>query len=313
MPKLGCSTRVVVLVAAIMGVLLIIGLISGSLGTSLAGREVIPFLSMPKPEPKLEPEAVFTVAGWPITNTIIAAWFTIVVLVGVAYAGTRKMKVVPGRMQAAVEFGVQTLLNFVEGFAGTTNGRKFFPVVATIFFFVMFNAYFGLLPFFGEAIYLLDGHAPLFRAANTDLMVPAALGLTSVFFIEYWGVRAVGFGKYMKQFFNFGGLIRGFGKLFRGNFKGAFNDIFMGGINVFVGLLELLSHFVRIMSFTLRLFGNMTAGEFLLVLGSFLVSLVVTDVVYGLELLVGFVQALVFAGLTLAFAMVAVSTHDEGH
>lgn len=313
MPKLGCSTRVMVLVAAVLGVLLIIGLISGSLGTSLAGREIIPFLSVPKPEPKLEPEVVFTLAGWPITNTIIAAWFTIVVLVGIAYAGTRKMKVVPGRMQALVEFGVQTLLNFVEGFAGTLNGRKFFPVVATIFFYVMFNAYFGLLPFFGEAIHL-EHHEPLFRAANTDLMVPAALALTAVFFVEYWGIRAVGFGSYMKTFFNFGALIRGFGQVFRGNLKGGFNGIFMGAINAFVGILELLSHFVRLMSFTLRLFGNMTAGEFLLVLSTFLVSLVVVDVVYGLELLVGFVQALVFAGLTLAFAMVAVSAHDhEGH
>lgn len=313
MSKLGCSTRIIVLVAAVMGVLLIIGLISGSLGTSLAGRELIPFLSQPTPEPKLEPEVIFSIAGWPITNSIIAAWFTIVVLVGVAFVGTRKMSVVPGRFQSAVEFAVQSLLNFVEGFAGSVNGRKFFPVVGTIFFFVMFNAYFGLLPFFGEAIEV-NGHTPLFRPANTDLMMPAALALTAVFFIEYWGIRAAGFGPYMKQFFNVGGIFKGFGQLFRGNLKGGFNGIFMGGINLFVGLLELLSHFVRILSFTLRLFGNMTAGEILIVLGSFLVSLVVTDFVYGLELLVGFVQALVFAGLTLAFAMVAVSVHDhEGH
>jgi len=87
--------------------------------------------------------------------------------------------------------------------------------------------------------------------------------------------------------------------------------IFMGAIDTFVGVLEIFSHGTRLLSFTFRLFGNMTAGEIVLTMSTFLASFVVSIVFYGLELLVGFVQALIFAGLTLAFIHVAVTPHEE--
>jgi F-type H+-transporting ATPase subunit a len=86
-----------------------------------------------------------------------------------------------------------------------------------------------------------------------------------------------------------------------------------GVINAFVGILELFSHFVRIISFTFRLFGNMTAGEILLLIAAFLIPWVMPVPFYGLEILIGFVQALIFAGLTLVFATVAVAPHGEEH
>ena len=85
----------------------------------------------------------------------------------------------------------------------------------------------------------------------------------------------------------------------------------LGIIDLFVGVLELLSEFIRIVSFTFRLFGNMTAGEILLLVSGFLVSFVFTIPFYGLELLVGFIQALIFAGLTLVFISVAVTPHEH--
>ncbi|TET26150.1 MAG: F0F1 ATP synthase subunit A, partial [Dehalococcoidia bacterium] len=85
--------------------------------------------------------------------------------------------------------------------------------------------------------------------------------------------------------------------------------LFSGAIDIFVGLLELLSELVRIISFTFRLFGNMTAGEILLLIVAFLVPWVLALPFYGLELLVGFVQALIFGGLTLVFATIAVTPH----
>jgi F-type H+-transporting ATPase subunit a len=91
-------------------------------------------------------------------------------------------------------------------------------------------------------------------------------------------------------------------------------DIFSGAIDIFVGLLELLSMFIRIISFTFRLFGNMTAGEILLLIAAFLVPWVLALPFYGLELLVGFVQALIFSGLTLVFVTMAVTPHEgESH
>ena len=89
--------------------------------------------------------------------------------------------------------------------------------------------------------------------------------------------------------------------------------IFMGFINFFIGVIELLSQFIRIVSFTFRLFGNMTAGEILLLVATFLVPYLFADIFYGLELIFSFVQALIFGGLTLIFLTVAVSTHVEEH
>ena len=93
--------------------------------------------------------------------------------------------------------------------------------------------------------------------------------------------------------------------------KAGLSSLFTGAINIFIGILELLSQFIRIVSFTFRLFGNMTAGEILLLVALFLVPWLLALPFYGLELLVGFIQALIFAGLTLIFLTVAVTAHHE--
>ena len=139
-------------------------------------------------------------------------------------------------------------------------------------------------------------NATLVRPAGTDLNMPLALALIAFFFVEILGIRAHGLG-YFGEFFRFGNLLRG--------------KILTGLIDVFVGLLEGISHLVRVVSFTFRLFGNMTAGEILLLVSSFLVSFVFSIPFYGLELLVGLIQAIIFAGLTVVFAAIAVATHEE--
>ena len=91
---------------------------------------------------------------FPITNTLIASWITIVVATLFAFAATRKMKIIPGRLQALVEMAMEGLINFIESVAGHKNGRRFFPMIATIFIFVMFNAYLALLPVYGPGIHV---------------------------------------------------------------------------------------------------------------------------------------------------------------
>ena len=125
--------------------------------------------------------------------------------------------------------------------------------------------------------------------------MPLALALISFVFVEYWGFRAHGLG-YLKKFF-------ALGNLFRLRFTGL--------IDAFVGFLELVSELVRVFSFTFRLFGNMTAGEILVVMITFLVPFVATQFVFGLELLVGLIQAVIFAGLTLVFLSVAVRREEH--
>jgi F-type H+-transporting ATPase subunit a len=222
------------------------------------------------------------------------------------------MTLIPGRRQALAESIVEGLLNFVESIAGKKQARMLFSGVATIFIYVISNAYLALFPFFGT-IGLHHEHEflAIFRAANTDVNVPLSIALMSFFFVESWGMRAVGASHYISGFINVRQLVQGLKEIFTGKIKtGPMNFIF-GFINLFVGVLEIFSHLTRMLSFTFRLFGNMTAGEILILVSSFLIPLVFSIPFYGLELLIGMIQALIFSGLTLVFGTIAVTPHEE--
>ena len=220
------------------------------------------------------------------------------------------MKLIPGRLQAAFEFLLGWLYDLCCSVAGEKNGRKFFPVVATIFLFVGFNAWLALLPGFGSITVLAaEGEVHLLRPANTDINMPLALALVSFVFVEFFGLRTLGI-RYLSKFFNVKELRQGMRQMFKGRFKAGLSGLFTGAMNVFTGLLEGLSEFIRIISLTFRLFGNMTAGEILLLVAAFLVPYLFAIPFYGLELLIGFIQAIIFSGLTLIFLTLAVTPHE---
>ena len=316
MPKRGFwgfSSPVVVGVLFVVLVLFLVSLLSGALGSSLFGDLGLPsWLSVPQPHPELPAGVVFHLLGFPITNSIIAAWLSIIVLVGISYAVTRRLKLIPTRVQSMLESALGWLLNFCQDVAGKENGRRFFPVVATIFLFVITNAWLSLIPGFGSILITnAEGEVvELFRGANTDINLPLALALISFIFVEYWGIRSFGGLRYLRKFVNVGQFFRSIGQLVRGRLRAGISGLFTGIVDIFVGILEALSELVRIISFTFRLFGNMTGGEILLLMILFLVPFILAIPFYGLELLIGFVQALIFAGLTLVFATIAVTHHE---
>ena len=318
---LGCSFPVLVGIFVIFLTLTVFSLISGALGSSLFGDLGLPsWLSVPRPDPRLPAEEVFHlfytdflgIGSVGITNSIIAAWLTIIVLVGISYAVTHRIKLIPGRLQCLLESALGWLYDFCQEVAGEKYGRRFFPVVTTIFLFVIMNAWLSLLPGFGSILVTGAEGEPvhLLRAANTDINMPLALALVSFVFVEYFGIRAHGGFGYLSKFINVGQFFRSFGQLFTGKLRAGLSGMFTGVIDIFVGMLEALSELVRIVSFTFRLFGNMTAGEILLLIAIFLVPWVLALPFYGLELLIGFVQALIFGGLTLVFLTVAVASHE---
>jgi len=294
--------------------LFFIGLVFGPLGSSFIGKEPPRILQVPRPHVALPAEPVAHVGSLSITNTLIASWFTILVLVGLSIFLTRKMKLIPDRRQGLGEVIVEGLLSFVESVAGKRHARMLFPGVATIFIYVIFNAYLALLPFFGTIGFRHDHEfVAIFRAANTDLNVPLSIALSSFFFVESWGIRAIGAKHYLGEFFNFRQFLQGLKELFTGKIKTGPMNIVFGFISLFVGVLEVFSHLTRMLSFTFRLFGNMTAGEILILVSSFLIPLVFAIPFYSLELLIGMIQALIFSGLTLVFGTIAVSPHEESH
>lgn len=380
MSQLGCSSRLLIIIVVVVAVLFIVGLAGGAIGRELFGIEPPGFLDVPQLEVHefFRGDILFEVGGFSVSNTLIASWITVIIALAIAFAATRKMKIVPRRLQGLVEVALETLLNFVESVAGRKDGRRFFPVIATIFIFVIFNAYLALTPVFGPSITVteqLEVHAatagtvlsvvdgetkvekdgviltldtgeeivapknglvrsdvkvgdkisandevasieskpPLFRSANTDINMTLALAIMAVFFIEFWALRSRGFRHYINEYVNLGELSRGIKLLFKGKVSAAPMAILTGIINVFMGGIEALSHIIRLVSFAFRLFGNMTAGEILLLSATFLVPWIMAIPFYGLELLIGFIQALIFGGLTLVFASMAVAHGSEEH
>jgi F-type H+-transporting ATPase subunit a len=293
-------------------ILFAIGLLFGTLGSSFMGKEPPGIFKVPKPHIVLPSEPILHVGSFSITNTLIASWFTILVLVVFSILLTRKMKLIPGRRQAMAEAIVEGLLNFVESVAGKKHARMLFPGVATIFIYVISNAYLALLPIFGTiGIHHEHEFLAIFRAANTDVNVPLSIAIMSFIFVESWGMRAVGVFHYLSEFINVRQMVQGLKELLKGKIGQGVMNIVFGFINLFVGVLEIFSHLIRMLSFTFRLFGNMTAGEILILVSCFLIPLVFTIPFYGLELLIGLIQALIFSGLTLVFATIAVSPHEE--
>lgn len=315
MPKrrlLGCSFPVLIGISVVFLVLLVVSFASGPLGAIMfPGVEFPSWLDVPQPEPKLPAEAVFHPFGFPITNTMIAAWITMIFVVGLSYAITRRMKLVPGRLQAAFEFLIGWLYDLCREVAGNTDGRKFFPMIATIFLFVGFNAWLGLLPGFGSiTVHAAEGEVHLLRPASTDINLPLALALISFVFVEVTALRRLGIG-YLRKFFDVREFVSGLRQISKGRLKAGLPQLFTGALNIFTGLLEGFSELIRIVSLTIRLFGNMTAGEVLLLVTAFLVPWVLAVPFYGLELLIGYIQALIFAGLTLIFITFAATPHGE--
>ncbi|MCJ7604741.1 MAG: F0F1 ATP synthase subunit A [Dehalococcoidales bacterium] len=307
---LGCSFPIFILIAIVALGIFVLGFLAGPIGSELIGEmEWLSWMSVEAPQPHLQAPELFHVLGLPITNTLIASWITVIFLVVLSWVVTRRMKIVPGRLQVAFEFMLGWIYSLCESIAGEKNGRKFFPVVCTIFLFVLFNAWLSLIPGFGSIEITVNGnHQELLRGANTDINTPMAVALVSFVFVLYFGLKTIGMG-FVRQYINFGPFFRSIGQVFRGKFN--LMNIFSGAVDIFVGLLELLSMFIRIISFTFRLFGNMTAGEILLLIAAFLIPWVMAVPFYGLELLVGFVQALIFSGLTLVFVTMAVTPHGE--
>ncbi len=268
--------------------LALLGLALGPIGAKLLGFERL----IDAPAVHLAPQKIFAIGGFIVTNTLLSAWLTCIVILLLFGLGTRRMDMVPGRLQGFLEMLIEALYGFIRGMAGERYARRFFPLLATIFVFVAFNAWMALLPIYPTVGFKAEGadHVTthLLRSAGTDINMPLALALIAFVFIEVWGFRVHRFG-YLREFFRFG-----------------------NPVQTFIGLLELISHFIRIISFTFRLFGNMLAGEIVLFMMTFLTFFVTPIIFYGLEILVGGVQALVFMGLTLVFTVLAVAPH-EGH
>lgn len=242
---------------------------------------------------KLSPYIVGEIFGISITATMITTWLTMAILIGVAIFLHSKLKAVPSKLQSVFELiigGVYDYMNSVLENPVLT--RKYFPVVMTIFLFILSLNWIGLLPGVTSIGYygVVDGAPhliPFLYPPATDLNITIAFAIIAFFTIEMAGVVAIGLFKYTGKFINF-----------------------HSPLAFIIGIIELISELARLISFSFRLFGNIFAGKTLLVVVLFFIPYIIPVPLIAFEVFVGFIQAFVFAILTLFFIKLAV---EEPH
>ncbi len=246
----------------------------------------------------LAAEPLFHLGSFPVTNSLLVSWVVLFLLVIIGFAVRRKLSLVPRGIQNVVETIFEALLGLMDS---VTQNRKqsikFFPIVVTLFLFVILSNWMGLLPGMGTIGLMKELHGervlvPFIRAASADLNMTLALAIISVVTVQIFGIATIGLKKYA-------------GKFFVSPLK---EPYFIG---TFVGILELISELSRLLSYSFRLFGNIFAGEILLTVMLFLAPYLVPLPFLMLEIFVGFVQALVFSILTLVFMKMATVEHAE--
>ena len=240
----------------------------------------------------LAPEVLTEIAGIPITNTLVTSFVVMILLIGLSFFIGRNMKLIPGKVQVLFEILFGGVIDYMEE---TLESRQLavrvFPLIMTLFLFIFTANLIEFTPGIGSiGIVSQSGgehtseFIPLFRSVNTDLNVTLALAIISFLAIELTGILVIGFLKYAGKFVNFKSML-GF----------------------LIGIIELFSELARLISFSFRLFGNIFAGEVLILVIMFFVPVVLPVPLMLFELFIGFMQAAIFSLLTLFFVKIAVT------
>ena len=332
------------LILAIGLVVFVVAILGGALGKAFGlGFLGTPLAAIAIPAEPMHPDVPI------ITNTMVATWIAIVVLLIITLLVRSRLAEVPGRFQGLVEVVLEFFLNLAESIAGRERARRFFPLVMTIFLFIVTANWIGILPGFGTIGWIEDTkHVAKHHADDTGyvdkahievqtfsgegpvaFMLPGSLGNDVT--IEEWEENPQD-GKVagiLIPYFRGANTdinmtlaiaiiamvmvhIWGFSALGFGHL-GKYINFKEGPIGFFVGILEGISEIARLISFTFRLFGNIFAGEVLLAAMIFLIPLIGIIPFLGLELFVGMIQAFIFAMLTLVFATAATTAHGGDH
>jgi F-type H+-transporting ATPase subunit a len=241
----------------------------------------------------IAPEKLFNLGPLPVTNSLLVTWIAILLFIIIIVAIRLKRNIVPTGIQNVVEYALEFFYNMVrDAFESEEKATRFFPLVMTIFLFVLFINWLGILPGFGSiGIYHLEGgqmaFTPFLRGSSADLNTTLALALISVFMTQVYSIRYLGVKGFLKRFLKFK------------------NPIYF-----FVGIIEFISEITKIISFSFRLFGNIFAGEVLLIVMLTLTKFLVPVPFIALEIFVGIIQALIFSLLTLFFIKIAITEEE---
>ena len=243
------------------------------------------------PHISIKAEPLFNIAGFHITNSLFSS--IIVTILFLLLALNYSTEVQKERKNGLFYFTHFILLQIYNLFNSVVGSKisVFFPWLGAFFLYILFENWFGLLPGAGSILLRVKeaegfGYAPLLRANTADLNTTLVLGIVAIVLVQYYGIKYVGFTGYIKKYINFS-----------------------GPMAFILGILEIVSEISRIISFSFRLYGNIFAGEVLLVIISFLVPVLASFPFLVMEIFVGLIQALVFSMLTSVFFDLATVKH----
>ena len=237
------------------------------------------------------PEILTTLGPMPITNTLLNTIFVDAILIGGTFAITKKLSHVPNMMQNAIESLLETFYDLTKSVA-QNRVAKIFPYCMTFFLFILLANWSGLLPGVGTIGFFRGVEnerefVPILRSATSDINTTLALALISAIATHILSIRLTGIKDYFSRYFS------------------------LNPINLFVGVLEIVSEITKVVSLSFRLFGNIFAGEVVLVTISGIFAILLPLPFMALEIIVGVVQALVFAMLTMAFMAILTTPHHH--
>ncbi|HNW55628.1 MAG TPA: FoF1 ATP synthase subunit a [bacterium] len=253
------------------------------------------FFRLISEQPSIQPEVIFRPFGWPISVACLLSWLIILILIALVIS-VRQLKLRPGKKQVSLEMFYGLILGLITQLTGSTaKAKKILPLFGSLFIFILLSNYIGYIPGLGSLTW--NGIA-IFRTPTNDFNMTIVLALFVILYIQLASIKQIGFFPHIGKYVQIKGVWQGFRK---GLMAG-----FISLIDFAVGLMDIISEFARVISLSLRLFGNIFAGEVLtaIIISAFAWLLPSTWMAMGL--LSGLVQAVVFTSLSSVYYALAV-------
>ena len=282
------------------------------LTTETAPQTSLPTSSKLTHEPTLYAEPIFQLGGLPVTNSLINSWLVIFIIVIFSLYLKTKIKLIPRGLQNFFEMIFEQMAEIFDSVTGSRQRTlKFFPIVFSFFIFILINNWLGLLPGVGSIGQVVEEHGqkvfvPFFRGGTADLNTTLALASIGVVISHIFSVVTIGIWPYLNKFVNLSAMLEIPKKVWREP-----TVLIVNPIKVFVGLLEIISEIAKLASLSFRLFGNIFAGEVLLASMSAILAFGLPIPFIFLEILVGLIQALIFAMLVLTYLTMMTSAEEH--
>lgn len=259
------------------------------------------FFQVESARPGLQPDIIFWIQNFPISNAFLLTVLIAAIFLSVGFIGSKRLLLVPGKFQMIIEMLVEACESLIQQISGSKSvTRTLLPIIGTLLLFIGLSNIIGFVPGLGAIMF--DGKS-LFRTPTNDFNMTITLAVAMSILTHIASIRHIGLFQHVGKFIQIKGIIDGF--------KAGISGGLIGIVNFFIGLMDIISEFAKLISLSMRLFGNLYAGEVMTVVLYGLVAFAIPVPWHAMSLFSGIIQALVFSMLTTVFYSLAVADSPE--